>query len=189
MRPYTLDRNILSLSGVDKSPSPSLPSSAAPCGVQMYASVAPRRAPRSERFLFRLLRSSYPASEFATSLLTHTQNPKEHPTPRGTESPPGALLFPSLHTTLNPVLDRVTRKWMDPRIRSTLERFPSPPPLPRKGRNERNLLAGSRKEVIQPQVPLRLPCYDFAPVIKLAFGCCLPCGLAHRLRALPTSMA
>ena len=22
-----------------------------------------------------------------------------------------------------------------------------------------------RKEVIQPQVPLRLPCYDFAPVI------------------------
>jgi hypothetical protein len=28
----------------------------------------------------------------------------------------------------------------------------------------------SRKEVIQPQVPLRLPCYDFAPVIELAFG-------------------
>jgi hypothetical protein len=29
---------------------------------------------------------------------------------------------------------------------------------------------GSRKEVIQPQVPLRLPCYDFAPVTELAFG-------------------
>ena len=28
----------------------------------------------------------------------------------------------------------------------------------------------SRKEVIQPQVPLRLPCYDFAPVIDLALG-------------------
>jgi len=28
----------------------------------------------------------------------------------------------------------------------------------------------SVKEVIQPQVPLRLPCYDFAPVIALAFG-------------------
>ena len=27
-----------------------------------------------------------------------------------------------------------------------------------------------RKEVIQPQVPLRLPCYDFAPVTALAFG-------------------
>ena len=34
----------------------------------------------------------------------------------------------------------------------------------------RSLLAVSRKEVIQPQVPLRLPCYDFAPVTELAFG-------------------
>ena len=32
------------------------------------------------------------------------------------------------------------------------------------------LLVYSRKEVIQPQVPLRLPCYDFAPVTTLAFG-------------------
>ena len=32
------------------------------------------------------------------------------------------------------------------------------------------LLVYSRKEVIQPQVPLRLPCYDFAPVTDLAFG-------------------
>ena len=32
------------------------------------------------------------------------------------------------------------------------------------------LLACSVKEVIQPQVPLRLPCYDFAPVTALAFG-------------------
>ena len=47
----------------------------------------------------------------------------------------------------------------------------------------------SRKEVIQPQVPLRLPCYDFAPVIGLTFDGCLPCGLAHRLQVPPTSMA
>ncbi len=52
-----------------------------------------------------------------------------------------------------------------------------------------NLLSLSRKEVIQPQVPLRLPCYDFAPVMKLAFGRSLPCGLGNGLRALPTSMA
>jgi hypothetical protein len=26
------------------------------------------------------------------------------------------------------------------------------------------------KEVIQPQVPLRLPCYDFTPVANLAVG-------------------
>jgi hypothetical protein len=31
----------------------------------------------------------------------------------------------------------------------------------------------SRKEVIQPQVPLRLPCYDFAPVTELTLGGCV----------------
>jgi hypothetical protein len=29
-----------------------------------------------------------------------------------------------------------------------------------------------RKEVIQPQVPLRLPCYDFTPVIDHSLGTC-----------------
>ena len=40
------------------------------------------------------------------------------------------------------------------------------------------LLASSpRKEVIQPQVPLRLPCYDFAPVTDLTLdGCPLAVG-------------
>ncbi len=30
-----------------------------------------------------------------------------------------------------------------------------------------------RKEVIQPQVPLRLPCYDFIPITNHTFGACL----------------
>ena len=30
-----------------------------------------------------------------------------------------------------------------------------------------------RKEVIQPQVPLRLPCYDFIPITSHTFGICL----------------
>ena len=30
-----------------------------------------------------------------------------------------------------------------------------------------------RKEVIQPQVPLRLPCYDFIPVTTHTLGGCL----------------
>ncbi len=34
-----------------------------------------------------------------------------------------------------------------------------------------------RKEVIQPQLPLRLPCYDLAPVTGLTLGIILPCGL------------
>ena len=36
-----------------------------------------------------------------------------------------------------------------------------------------------RKEVIQPQVPLRLPCYDLVPITELAFGAApLSVGLA-----------
>src|ERR1039457_4457333 len=39
-----------------------------------------------------------------------------------------------------------------------------------------------RKEVIQPQVPLRLPCYDFIPITTHTFGTCPSCELARRLR-------
>ena len=44
----------------------------------------------------------------------------------------------------------------------------------------------SRKEVIQPQVLLQLPCYDFTPIINHTVGACLPCGLAQRLLVQPT---
>ena len=47
----------------------------------------------------------------------------------------------------------------------------------------------SVKEVIQPQVPLRLPCYDFAPVTALAFGRSVHCGFLRGLRALAAPMA
>ena len=30
-----------------------------------------------------------------------------------------------------------------------------------------------RKEVIQPQVPLRLPCYDLVPITEFIFGTCV----------------
>ena len=45
-----------------------------------------------------------------------------------------------------------------------------------------------RKEVIQPQVPLRLPCYDFTPVAELTVVRCLLERLAHGLRVNPTPM-
>ncbi len=38
-----------------------------------------------------------------------------------------------------------------------------------------------RKEVIQPQVLLRLPCYDFTPIMNHTLGRCPPCGSARRL--------
>ena len=43
-----------------------------------------------------------------------------------------------------------------------------------------------RKEVIQPHLPIRLPCYDFIPLTKHTFGASLPCGLGQRLRVHPT---
>ena len=43
-----------------------------------------------------------------------------------------------------------------------------------------------RKEVIQPHLPVRLPCYDFTPVTSPTFDGFLPYGLDHRLRVLLT---
>ena len=50
-----------------------------------------------------------------------------------------------------------------------------PPPAGRVELGERRPEASSpccllRKEVIQPQVPLRLPCYDFIPITTHTFG-------------------
>src|SRR5229473_6839114 len=45
-----------------------------------------------------------------------------------------------------------------------------------------------RKEVIQPHLPVRLPCYDFTPITNPTLDACLPPhrGLAQRLQVLPT---
>jgi hypothetical protein len=45
-----------------------------------------------------------------------------------------------------------------------------------------------RKEVIQPHLPVRLPCYDFVPIAGSAFDGALPEGLGDRLQAYPTFM-
>ena len=67
---------------------------------------------------------------------------------------------------------------------------PGPPrPTPRRnpepGQRPAHLLL--RKEVIQPHLPVRLPCYDFVPIASPTFDSSLPTsGLGHRLRVLPT---
>ena len=50
--------------------------------------------------------------------------------------------------------------------------LPSRPGRPRRF----GTAAFPRKEVIQPQLPLRLPCYDFTPITDSTFGRCLPEG-------------
>ena len=47
------------------------------------------------------------------------------------------------------------------------------------------LQSHSRKEVIQPQVLLQLPCYDFTPITDHTVGACLPYGSAQRLLVQP----
>jgi hypothetical protein len=52
--------------------------------------------------------------------------------------------------------------------------------------DRRQFLRLPRKEVIQPHLPVRLPCYDFTPITGPTFDGSFPCGLGHRLRVLPT---
>jgi len=40
--------------------------------------------------------------------------------------------------------------------------------------------------VIQPQVLLQLPCYDFTPITDHTLSGYLPCGLAPRFLVQPT---
>ena len=46
-----------------------------------------------------------------------------------------------------------------------------------------------RKEVIQPHLPVRLPCYDLARIASSTLGASLPCGLGPRLQASPAFLA
>ena len=46
-----------------------------------------------------------------------------------------------------------------------------------------------RKEVIQPHLPVRLPCYDLAPLTSRTLDGVPPCGLDYRLRVQPTQVA
>ena len=50
---------------------------------------------------------------------------------------------------------RIQRDWEDPETKSLADAKAAP---------VLSSVVRSRKEVIQPQVPLRLPCYDFTPV-------------------------
>ena len=61
----------------------------------------------------------------------------------------------------------------------------APTPTPNTGAGQLLL----RKEVIQPHLPVRLPCYDLVLIASPTFDGSLPKkGLGHRLRVLPTFM-
>ena len=56
------------------------------------------------------------------------------------------------------------------------------------GRYNRKLLPlkSPRKEVIQPHLPIRLPCYDFTPIIEPTFGR-VPLAVRLRTSGVPDS--
>ena len=41
-----------------------------------------------------------------------------------------------------------------------------------------------RKEVIQPHLPIRLPCYDLTPIIEPTFDCC-PLAVSSQASGVP----
>ena len=85
--------------------------------------------------------------------------------------------FPVPHPApLGPAPPAVGTGPLDPRVmRPSGDRSPGTAPLP-------------RKEVIQPQLPLRLPCYDFVLVTNPTLVGCVPEGFTHRLQVLPAPM-
>ena len=70
----------------------------------------------------------------------------------------------------------------------TRTREPSPAHGPHDGRRTGVLKKLRRKEVIQPHLPVRLPCYDLVPITSLTLDGSIHKGLGHRLRVLPTFM-
>ena len=113
----------------------------------------------------------------------HVPTQSQHPTPEGDQTPGGAVLAneqaiqdpksqrPHMSTT-------TTHKAVKWPLNNTAPTHNGPV------NHDCQLLL--RKEVIQPHLPVRLPCYDFVPIADPTFDSSLPYGLGHRLRVLPT---
>ena len=67
----------------------------------------------------------------------------------------------SLLCSPDPLAPFITKQWNNLYYADSDACLRLPPTFPR---------FSLRKEVIQPHLPIRLPCYDFTPVIEPAFG-------------------
>ena len=121
------------------------------------------------------------------------QTPQRAPVPSG----PNRMLEPDTnHTTTRSTPSKNRKAVREPPRGTSAQhhqrlRHMSTPPAPTAGTgsspttNDGQVLL--RKEVIQPHLPVRLPCYDFVPIANPTFDGSLPKkGLGHRLRVLPT---
>ena len=106
----------------------------------------------------------------ATKSRVAVREPKSIPTPlpAGPKDPRSQRSLPHQHAHTNP--GTIPGAWATRR---------TPDRRPEKLR---------RKEVIQPHLPVRLPCYDLVPITSLTLDGSIHKGLGHRLRVLPTFM-
>jgi hypothetical protein len=155
--------------------------------------LAPRHPPRALHILTEHTFATMQFSRYVAGVERPARGPRSTEATLKTKQHAGA---PVIHEFTNPVGISLWCSWrvasrpgVDVRSRASArpvsDRGSSNEPC---GSEPRRPLAGRipRKEVIQPQLPLRLPCYDFTPIADPTFDGCLPCGLAHRLRVLPT---
>ena len=93
---------------------------------------------------------------------------------------PGASSWPQSvgKSAASPRSRRRKRRWVQACLRRVPMTYKAAPSLAPPG------LVIPRKEVIQPQVPLRLPCYDLVPITELTVGASF---LAVRYATLGTS--
>ena len=112
------------------------------------------------------------------------QDPTAHPRPPTTTHRPfQPTKSRTRHSTQPPATAIVS---VPPMSNTAAEHMPTKRRLDRLINDQpaRKLL---RKEVIQPHLPVRLPCYDFVPIADPTFDSSLPTrGLSHWLRVLPT---
>ena len=133
----------------------------------------------------------------------------ELPTPRLSSVCSNQLSYRPLYPKLDPLASLLTARTQDPVSLTKVSKNLGPSLVPSKldrhaltkpslvcqidlsnsaltiGPEDRSDNTGSRKEVIQPQVLLQLPCYDFTPITDHTLGTCLPCGLAKLLLVQP----
>ena len=92
------------------------------------------------------------------------------PSPRSTEANPQGVLAP--HED-EPAISRCSTLEQPPR--NTRPRLALDPSPHHRWRRAGQMLL--RKEVIQPHLPVRLPCYDFVPIASPTFDDSLPQGV------------
>ena len=134
-----------------------------------------------------------------TSLTPHTNMQETKQGPRGSsQHPTGCRSGPSGPNSVHIILTQASRSSSklrtknNPRsnklIKCSTHELPAGNMCSRSGFWTPKSQMLLRKEVIQPHLPVRLPCYDLVLITDPTFDGSLPKGLGHRLQVLPTFM-